>query len=43
MPMLEENEVVEDISRSILYWFDIVISDKTILKKFAGFSPLRFP
>ena len=42
--MLEEEEVVEDIfSLGILSWFDIVLSDGTILKNFAGFSPLWFP
>ena len=33
-----EDEVVEDIlSLGILSWFDIVLSDKTILKKLRGF------
>ena len=40
----EEEEVVEDIlSLGILSWFDIVLSDKTILKELQGFLLYGFP
>ena len=39
-----KEEVVEDIlSLGILSWFDIVLSDRTILKKLRGFLLFGFP